>query len=99
MNHHVTTAQPDITTQASPPSGTWESASRDCCIMSVSEGVVERSFWIVRAGLSSRFVVFRSWREIPVLVDWGFAILVLCSLSPLGDRGGRRDKFVKYQFY
>lgn len=98
MNHHVTTAHPDITTQASPPSGTWESARRDCCIMSVSEGVVERSFWAVRAGLSSR-VVFRSWREIPVLVDWGFAILVLGSLSPLGDGGGRRDGFVKYQFY
>lgn len=42
--------------------------------MSVSEGGVEGSFWIVRAGLSSRFVVFSSWREIPVLVDWGFAI-------------------------
>lgn len=67
--------------------------------MSVSEGVVERSFWIVRVGRSSRFVVFRSWREIPVLVDWGFVILVLCSLSLLGDGGGRRDKFVKYQFY
>lgn len=55
--------------------------------MSVSEGGVERSFWVVRAGLSPRFA-FRSWREIPVLVDWGFAILVLCSLSPLGMEKG-----------
>jgi hypothetical protein len=78
MNHHVTTAQPNITTQPSPPSGTCESASRDCYIMSVSEGVVERPFWLlVRAGLSSR-VVFRSAREILVLVDWGLAILEEC---------------------
>jgi hypothetical protein len=46
--------------------------------MSVSEGVVERPFWLlVRAGLSSR-VVFRSAREILVLVDWGLAILEEC---------------------
>lgn len=65
--------------------------------MSVSEGGVEGSFWIVLAGLSSRFV-FRSWREIPVLVDWGFAIFVRYSFIVFG--GWRREEgFVKYQFY
>lgn len=57
--------------------------------MSVSEGGVEGSFWIVLAGLSSRFV-FRSWREIPVLVDWGFAIFVRYSFIVFG--GWRREE-------